>query len=188
MAKKKVGIYCGHGKSIDGSWDSGCTYKKGNAIYTEAELMLPITTACVQYLRGSKIKVYEDIPKNNRNMIQQVEKSNKYNVALHVAFHCDYSKAPKGTIPLYYSSNGRALAKHMNTYICAESGLTTRGLSKRTDLYELKATDMPAVIFEVGSIKEDLKIMLNKADAIGKGAAKGICKYLGVKFTGKKKL
>ena len=36
---KKVALMCGHGKSVDGSWDSGCAYA-GN---TEAALMLPIT-------------------------------------------------------------------------------------------------------------------------------------------------
>lgn len=184
---KKVGVYCGHGISTDGSWDSGCVYTKNGKTYTEADLMKPITTACVQYLRGSGVKVYEDIPKNDRNMVKQVEKSNKYNVALHVAFHCDYSKAPKGTIPLYYSSSGKKLAKAMNKYVCRYSGLTTRGICKRTDLYELKATNMPACILEVGSIKADLTIMRKKYDEIGKGAAQGICEYLGVKFTGKKK-
>lgn len=187
MAKKKVGIYCGHGKSQDGSWDAGCIYTKNGKKYTEAELMLPITEACVAYLRGSGVKVYDDVPKNNRNMVKQVAKSNENKVACHVSFHCDYSKAPKGTIPLYYSAAGKKLAKLMNTYVCSKSGLTTRGLCKRTDLYELKASDCPAVIFEVGSIRYDLNTMLKKYDAIGKGAAKGICKWLGVKFTGKKK-
>ena len=35
----KVALMCGHGKSVDGSWDSGCAYGG----YTEAALMLPIT-------------------------------------------------------------------------------------------------------------------------------------------------
>ena len=38
---KKVALMCGHGRSVDGSWDPGCAYGK----YTEAGLMLPITKA-----------------------------------------------------------------------------------------------------------------------------------------------
>lgn len=184
---KKVGIYCGHGKSTDGSWDSGCTYTTGGKTYTEANLMMPITESCIKYLKASGVTVYEDVPQNDRNMVKQVVLSNTSKVAVHVAFHCDYSKAPKGTIPLYYSSNGKRLASLMNKYVTKYSGLSTRGICRRTDLYELTATNMPACIFEVGSIKADLNTMRNKADEIGKGAAQGVCEYLGVKFNTPKK-
>lgn len=182
MSKIKVGVYCGHGITTAGTWDAGCTYKG----YTEAELMAPITSACVAYLKGSGLSVITDAPKNKINMVKQVARSNSKEVVLHVAFHCDYSKAPKGTLPLYTSSAGKKLAKLMNKYVMKYSGLTTRGICYRSDLYELNATDMPSVIFEVGSIKKDLKKMRKKYDAIGKGAARGICKYLGVEFTGRK--
>ena len=182
MSKKVVAVFIGHGNSTNGAWDSGCTYKG----YTEAGLMKPITGACVAYLRGSGVKVVTDYPGNKINMIEQVSKSNKKDVACHVAFHCDWSKAPSGTLPLYTSAKGRKLATLMNKYVMKYVGIKTLGVAKRTDLYELNQTDAPAVIFECGSIKKDLKKMRKKYDAYGKGAAKGICKYLGVKFTGKK--
>ena len=178
----KVYIAIGHGKSQDGSWDCGCTYKK----YTEAGLMKPITGACVAYLRGSGVKVYTDYPENNVNMVKQVEKSNAKDVDAHVAFHCDYSGAPSGTLPLYTSAKGKKLAALMNKYVTKYVKIKTRGIGKRNDLYELNATNAPAVIFECGSIKADLKIMRKKYDEYGKGAAKGICEFLGVEFTGKK--
>jgi hypothetical protein len=65
-------------------------------------------------------------------------------------------------------------------------GIKTRGIGMRTNLKELNQTHAPAVIFECGSIKADLKTMKKKYDEYGKGAAKGICKYMGVTFTGKK--
>jgi N-acetylmuramoyl-L-alanine amidase len=182
MSKKVVGLYIGHGDSTDGSKDSGCTYKG----YTEAELMKPITGACVAYLKGSGVKVITDYPGNKINMVKQVAKSNAKGVDIHVAFHCDYDKSPSGTLPLYTSVNGKKLATLMNKYVMKYVGIKTRGVGKRTDLYELNATNMPAVIFECGSIKKDLKKMQKKADAYGKGAAQGICKYLGIPFTGKK--
>jgi N-acetylmuramoyl-L-alanine amidase len=182
MSKKTVGVFIGHGNSTDGSWDCGCTYRG----YTEAELMKPITGACVAYLKGSGVKVVTDYPANAINMVKQVQKSNDKDLKCHVAFHCDWSKAPSGTLPLYTSKKGRELAVLMNKYVMKYVGIKTLGVKKRTDLYELNTTDAPAVIFECGSIKKDLKTMRKKADAYGKGAARGICEYLGVKFTGKK--
>jgi N-acetylmuramoyl-L-alanine amidase len=183
MSKKTVGVFIGHGNSTDGSWDCGCTYKG----YTEAELMKPITGACVAYLKGSGVKVVTDYPANSINMVKQVQKSNDKDLKCHVAFHCDWYKAPSGTLPLYVSGNGRKLAQKMNKYVTKEVGIKTRGIGYRSDLYELNATTAPAVIFECGSIKADLKAMRKKYDEYGRGAAKGICKYLGITFTGKKK-
>ena len=45
---KTIAVQCGHGVSLDGSWDSGCAYKSGGKQYTEAALMLPITKAAVK--------------------------------------------------------------------------------------------------------------------------------------------
>lgn len=183
MTKRKpAGIYIGHGIDTQGRNDCGCTYKG----YTEAQLMKPITGACVQYLRGSGVEVVTDWPGNSINMVKQAQKSNSKACRIHVAFHCDYDKAPSGTLPLYTSANGKRLAKLMNKHVMNEVKIKTRGIGKRNDLYELNATDMPACIFECGSIKKDLKKMRKKYDEYGKGAAKGICEYLGIKFTGKK--
>ena len=178
----KVYIAIGHGRSTDGTWDAGCTYKG----VTEAELMKPIAGACVAYLKGSGVKVYTDYPGNKINMVKQVKVSNDKHVDVHVAFHCDYKGAPSGTLPLYTSGSGRKLAKDMNKYVMKEVGIDTRGIGHRNDLYELNATNAPACIFECGSIKADLKKMQKKYDEYGKGAARGICKFLGVTFTGKK--
>lgn len=173
----KVGIYCGHGRSTDGSWDPGTTYGSNN----EALLLLPITKAAVKYLKASGIDVDTDANSgNNINMIKQVERANKAKVDLFVSIHCDYYKAPTGTMPLYLSAQGKKLATAINKEVMAGIGIPTRGVTKRTDLYELTDTNMPACIFETGSIKADLEDM-KKADAYGKAIAKGIFNYLGVK-------
>ena len=178
----KVAVFCGHGTSQDGGWDSGCVYKHKGKTYTESALMKKVTESCVYYLRQCGIKVVTDVPANGINMVKQVKKSNAEGVKLHVAFHCDYSGAPAGTIPLYASASGRKLATAMNKRVMQYSSLKTRGVCKRTDLYELNATKAPAVIFECGSIKKDLVALVREYDAIGFGAARGICDYLGVKF------
>lgn len=175
---KKVGVYCGHGIQTNGVMDYGCVYEK----YTEAELCMRITESCVKWLKNSGVKVITDAPKNNINMIAQTAESNEEKVDIHVAFHCDYSAAPSGTIPLYVSSEGKKLAQKMNYYVLKDVKMKTRGLGKRSDLYELNGTNMPAVIFECGAIKADLKVLRDKYEAYGKACAHGICKYLGVKF------
>lgn len=176
---KKIAVQCGHGTSTDGSWDSGCTYNG----YTEAGLMLKITKAAVKYLRASGIKVISDADSgNNKNMIKAVHWANSENVDLYVSIHCDYSKAPKGVMPLYVSSSGKKLATALNNAIKSGMGMKSRGVQKRTDLWELNGTDMTACILETGAIKADLAILRDKPDQYGKCIAKGICNYLGVTF------
>ena len=184
--KPKSAEFGGHGISTDGKWDPGCTYKKGGKTYTEAELVGKITKYFVAYSKGSNLSVITDMPKNNINMIKQVELSNKEGCRVHVAIHCDYKDAPTGTAPLYASTKGRKLAACLNKAVMKDMSIKTRGLTHRTDLYELNATNATAVIYECGSISKDLRTM-QQAKRYGKALAKGTCDYYGVKFTGKMK-
>ena len=187
MSKKKapkVALMCGHGKSMDGSWDCGTSYG-GN---TEAALMLPITKAAVKFLRDNGVDVISDADtKNNKNMIADVKWANKWGADIYVSIHCDWYKAPSGTMPLYVSAKGRKLATAMNKAVMKAMDMKTRGVCKRTDLYELNYTDMPACIFETGSIKLDIRKLKREPDKYGKAIAKGICAYLGVEIKADKK-
>ena len=185
MADKKysVSLYCGHGKSTDGSWDPGCVYKGD----TEAALMFPITQKAVYYLRAQNITVYTDVDageNNNMNMIRSVQEANKKKVDVYVSLHCDWYKAPTGTLPLYVSAEGKNLAIAINKRVMSATGIKTRGVTKRTNLHELNATDMVACVYETGSIKHDAKKWdeAKEIDTWGKAIAKGICDYLGVTF------
>ncbi len=62
--------------------------------------------------------------------------------------------------------------------------IKNRGLKKRTNLDTLNKTPgyCTACLFETGNIKKDNKILRKKYDAYGKGLAKGICDYLGIKW------
>lgn len=175
---KTVALFAGHGTQTDGSWDSGCTYKK----YTEAALVARIANYAVHYLKKhASVKIITDAPKNEINMIKQVAKANAAKADIFISVHCDYEKAPSGTLPLYTSKKGKKLAAELNKAVMKSVGIKTRGLGFRTDLYELNSTNMPACIFECGSIKKDLKTMDKKANEYGKGLAKGIIKYLNLK-------
>ena len=176
---KTIAVHCGHGVSLDGSWDSGCVYKG----YSEAKLMLAITKAAVKYLRASGVKVQSDADHgNNKNMIADVRQANNSGVGMYLSIHCDYSGAPRGVMPLYVSGSGKKLAKCLEKSIKADMKMKSRGVQKRTDLWELNGTDMTACILETGSIKGDLATLRDHPDKYGKAIAKGICAYLGVTF------
>lgn len=171
-------LMCGHGKQLNGKWDSGCTY--GN--YTEAELMLKITKVAVKYLRRSGIKVLTDADTNNdRNMVSCVALANRKSARRYMSLHCDYKLAPSGVAPLYVSSAGKVMATEIGKVVAKKTGMKFRGAFKRNDLYELNAANCVSVIYEAGAIKADLKKLKNYR-AYGKALAQGICKYIGVKF------
>ena len=129
---KTISVQCGHGVSIDGSWDSGCVYKG----HTEAGLMLKITRAAVKYLRAAGVKVISDADHgNNKNMIEDVRWANRVGCDLYVSIHCDYSGAPKGVMPLYVSGSGKKLGKCLEKSIKADMKMKSRGVQKRTDLW-----------------------------------------------------
>lgn len=183
MSKLTWGIWVGHGKSTDGSWDPGAVYKG----WTEAERALLITQAFITAMRTSGETVYTDaFDGNNKNMIKQVEMSNSKKVDVHIAIHLDWSGAPSGTLGIHYpgSTEGKKLAKCLCDAVKEEIGLKTRGTSGRSDLYEVKQTKMTAAIFECGSIKVDIKYFDTEAEctAFGKALAKGACEYAGIKY------
>ena len=176
----RVLIETGHGIDSRGKWDPGCCWKGQQ----EAKLMLPIAKSMVNYLRANGIYVYTDaFSKNNFNLIKAVKITNtKYSFSAAVHIHCDYKKAPRGTMPLYKTAAQKKLAKALNKGVHSEVNIKNRGLKKRSGLYALRKSKVPAVIFETGCISKDNKILKKKYDAYGKGLAKGLCSYLGVEF------
>lgn len=177
----RVFIACGHGTTTKGRWDPGCVYKKRQ----EAKLMLPITRYFVSYMRKSGVYVYTDADGGNKlNCDKCIELANSKLISAYVSVHCDWKKAPKGTMPLYKTAADKKLAYALNSGVRKTIKIKTRGLRKRTNLKELNKTKAPSCIFETGSIKKDYKILKKKYKVYGKGLAKGLCSYLGVRFKG----
>jgi N-acetylmuramoyl-L-alanine amidase len=87
-------------------------------------------------------------------------------------------------MPLYKTAADKKLAYALNSGVRKTIKIKTRGLRKRTNLKELNKTKAPSCIFETGSIKKDYKILKKKYKVYGKGLAKGLCSYLGVRFKG----
>lgn len=173
----KIYLAVGHGTQLNGVWDSGCAYNG----YTEAELMLPIVKVAVSYLRASGVDVITDADtNNNKNMTACVAQANKEKVAYYMSVHCDYKDAKSGVAPLYVSNAGMKMAETVGKSVAKAMGMSFKAV-KRTNLYELNATNMPAVIFETGAIKADLA-KLKQSEKYGIALAEGICEFLGVKM------
>ena len=170
----------GHGTSTNGQWDSGCV--DGN--YTEADLMYEIARYALPILR-QYMTVYSDFDEgNNKNIVECSATANSLGVDAYVSLHCDYNAAPSGTLPIVHpsSSNGRRLAECINASVMLRMGLGTRGIIARDD-YEVAYTDMPACIFETGSIRADIGI-LTQPQKYGQAVAFGILDYFGIKYNG----
>jgi len=170
----------GHGTTTTGGNDGGCVY--GN--YTEAGLVGPIVKACVTQLRKWGITVKSDVGTNNdRNMIVCVSDANAYGAEFYFSIHCDYDQAPSGTYPIAYpgSTQGIKLAQCLTNAVQARLPIGTRGILQ-TDYYEVRATNMPACIFETGGIKSDLTILRDRAQEYGYALACGVMDYLGKEY------
>lgn len=178
----KVYIACGHGVSDNGSWDPGCVYGSN----TEADLMLPITRAFVRFARYNGITVYTDSKTDHhQNMNACIREANRIGVDVYISLHCDYSGAPTGTYPYYYTSSkkGKKLADRLNQSVMTMMNLKTRGLHTSSSLGELTNTNATACIFETGSIKADLKLFQQNPKRYGLALTRGLCDYFGMDFS-----
>ena len=167
----------GHGRSTDGSWDSGCVYGE----YTEEKLMQPITRAFVDTLRNNGFAVDSDVDTgNDRNCTYTIRDANADGAEIYVSCHCDYDKAPSGTYPIVYpdSASGIRLAQCLDNAVRARIQIGTRGILQRDDM-EVANTNMPATIFETGSIKADIDILANNPTGYGQALACGVMDYFG---------
>lgn len=168
---KHVYVATAHGVSTDGNWDSGCV----DGPYQEAELSLAIAKVACRYLRDWGVTVTSDSDSDNdKNMTYSVAEANNVGADYYIALHCDYNAAPSGTFPIIYpgSSEGLAFASIINDTVMQLTGLGTRGILQRAD-YEVTGTNMIACIFELGSIRADIGLLLN-AEAYGLALAQGI--------------
>lgn len=173
-------IAWGHGIQTDGTPDCGCVYGD----YTEAGLMGPITQAFVATLRRYGLSVESDADTgNDRNITYCVRDANNADAGIYVSCHCDYELAPSGTFPIVYPGSGEGirLAQCLDNAVRARINIGTRGILQRAD-WEVSDTDMPACIFETGSISQDLGILRDQAAAYGTAMGCGVLDYFGIAY------
>ena len=176
-----IGLFVGHGTTTEGNWDCGCT----DGSYNEADLMYNIVGYAVPILRHYGVVVLTDFDTgNDRNCTYTIRDANAAGVDAYVSLHCDYYKAASGTLPIIYpgSDAGAALASAINAAVLARINIPSRGIISRDDM-EVSNTNMPACIFETGSIRADINVLLEPRP-YGEAIAFGILDYFGIAYDG----
>ncbi|MEG2419066.1 MAG: peptidoglycan-binding protein, partial [Eubacterium sp.] len=152
--------------------------------YTETALMMAIGGFMAKALRAMGVEVITDCDTgNDRNITYCVRDANGARVEAYVSLHCDYNQAPSGTYPIVYpgSSEGIRLAQCLDNAVRARIAIGTRGILQRAD-WEVTDTDMPACIFECGSIRADIGILTGQQEAYGYALACGVADYFGIAY------
>lgn len=147
----------------------------------------PIAEACAKYLRSSG--VIPIIASKNTSMQKRCKNSDKAGAVLHVPIHTNASSDKSVRyLMLMFAGSGTAYKKIFNSvspYLEAiYPNKKDAVFDVRTDLYEVKHPRAKTMYCELGfhTNKTDVDKFIHKSDAVGKALAKGICKYLGVKF------
>lgn len=147
----------------------------------------PIAEACAKYLRSSG--VIPIIASKSTSMAKRCKNSDKAGAVLHVPIHTNAaSDKSVRYLMLMFAGSGTAYKKIFNSvspYLEAiYPNKKDAVFAVRTDLYEVKYPRAKTMYCELGfhTNKTDVDKFIHKSDAVGKALAKGICKYLGVKF------
>ena len=145
-----------------------------------------VLTSAISYLQSAGHEVLDVTPGNvdvNTDLTYGVNKANSWNADLFVSIH--FNKAYEkyngaiGTEAWIYGTGGNAepVAHRIVNNIASKTGLINRGVKVSTALYELRKTNMAAVIVEVCFVEatEDVAIYINKGhDFFGKCIAEAI--------------
>ncbi|WP_238904578.1 N-acetylmuramoyl-L-alanine amidase [Clostridium sp. YIM B02506] len=144
-----------------------------------------VKDSVIKYLRQEGHEVLDVTPGNcdvNSDLAYGVNRSNEWGAEYFISIHFnkayDSYNGAIGTETWIYGTGGQAepLAKRIVDKL-GTTGLKNRGVKVNSKLYELRATNMPAVIVETcfTEATEDVRIYSEKGfDAIGKLIAEGI--------------
>lgn len=175
MTKVYLGV--GHGEKPSGGHDPGASAGK----WTEQSAGDIIVSEAARLLRDAGVEVKDEAFKNDPTFIGTTKQANSWGADFVVEIHHDWSGAPPGAFGHWISSAGKSLADDIQTAVGdAEFPLRNDWHKKRTDLYILKNTEAPAVLYEVGRIaQKDLNTEAGLR-RMGQAVATGIARHLGV--------
>jgi N-acetylmuramoyl-L-alanine amidase len=171
----KITIRGGHNFQVTGA----------SALIDETTEDRKVKDAVIKYLNIAGHEVLDVTPGNcdvNTDLIYGVDKANNWGADFFISIH--FNKAYNsyngaiGTETWIYSTGGKAepMAQRIVNKL-SSLGFKNRGIKINPKLYELKETDMSAIIVEVCFVEatEDVQIYKEKGyDLIGKMIAEGI--------------
>ncbi|MCR8635009.1 N-acetylmuramoyl-L-alanine amidase family protein [Paenibacillus radicis (ex Xue et al. 2023)] len=158
-AKYKVVIDPGHGDQ-----DPGAKAVNGS---TEKEFNLSMGLKVYKLLQKEAL-IEPFLTRNDDTFVpldDRAEFANSRNADLFVSIHGNsYTSASTGTETYYYKSDSDLFAQIMHKHLTAATGLPDRGV-RQQPFRVVKATNMPAVLLEVGylSNERDTALMFDEA-------------------------
>jgi N-acetylmuramoyl-L-alanine amidase len=147
MSFKNVVISSGHGKIVRGA----------SGILDEVDEARHVVDRVAEELRGRDVQVsvfHDDVSQTQSENLERIvgfhnSKSRQLDISVHFNAYVETTK-PMGCEVLYQSQS--TLAGEMSLAISKAAKLKNRGPKKRTDLYFLNETDMPAILIEVAFV------------------------------------
>lgn len=169
-----------HGIQTNGVWDSGCTYGGRS----EADISYRIAAHGIPVLQKYGVEVWSDFfTQNDKNIVRCVEEANNAACETYASYHVDSAKGARGILPIVMTEAGAALAAAERNALLCRVRIPDRGNLWRDD-YEVRMTQMPAVIFEMGVIQSDadFSLMWDHAAEYGAALAYGVLDYYGIRY------
>jgi len=123
---------------------------------------------------------------NATSLQARVSAANSWGADYFISLHCNYSEIVEasGSEAFVYRSDSPAfeMALRILEGLKYSTGLENRGVFVRPTLYVLRATDMPAVLVEMGYIsnQNDAYLMTYDPESFARGIYNGILLYYGM--------
>ena len=170
-----VYLAVGHGVEPSGVFDPGAIGADGRQEHLEA---FEVCTHALAGMRRSGLRVVSESAQgasHDPDFRGSAIRANQLRPRVAIEVHFDFSGGIDGFSGLYISAAGRSLAKHIGDAFAARD-LPRKTDVRRTDLFFLKETSMPALIPEIRRVL-DYPAAENKAQ--GEAIAEGTCAFLG---------
>ncbi len=176
---KKVYIDPGHGGS-----DSGAV---GIDNLLEKDVNLSVAKKLYNLLKKQNIEAKLSREEDKTlSLGQRTTEANNWGADVFVSIHCNaFNGSASGVETFSFSSLSADLAKDIQDSILKTGEYTKNRGIKTARFYVLRHTKMRAALVELGFVdhREDAKILRAKQDELAEAIARGICEYLGVKYT-----
>jgi N-acetylmuramoyl-L-alanine amidase len=176
----RVWLAVGHGIRPNGTYDPGAVSADGR--WDEQRAGDVIVREVARRLVALGVKVWdESFSDTDPNYVGTARSANDWHADYVVSIHHDWSLAPLGAFGHWYTNEGKALADDIQAAV-GQAGFELRPSwhKMRTDLYLLKHTNAPSVIYECSRIGEPALDTEAELQRMGQAIAAGIAKHLGI--------
>lgn len=176
----RVYLAVGHGDRDNGTHDPGAV----GGGWTEQTAGDHIVAEAARILRSHGLTVTDEANRDDPNFPGTVRAANRWDADYVVEVHHDWIGAPPGAFGHWLSADGKALADDIQAAVGAAGFLLrTSWHKRRTDLYILKHTNAPCVLYEVGRIGHDVIDEPAELRDMGAAIATGILAHLDLSVT-----